>query len=207
MERGMPPSIRPDEFNTQAPANETDEMMTPSGTEEVVSQPLRTWTSSSFQVFLRQSYAIRSEICALVNGCQNITGFDQILPMADTLTQSLQQVQNWSKSHLGTSKHSIIVHVETSLRIILNQYLLLAHIPLAIQTRTTVTTAVCRRARLDTAAVILSQYRWLNQQRFVTESSCRVGLLYAAMNLCHELYLGFNNPCTYCPISRGCLHA
>ncbi|KAG8412737.1 hypothetical protein J3458_013178 [Metarhizium acridum] len=37
MERGMPPSIRQDEFNTQAPVNEDGEVMTLSGTQEVTS--------------------------------------------------------------------------------------------------------------------------------------------------------------------------
>ncbi|EXU99401.1 Zn(2)-Cys(6) zinc finger domain protein [Metarhizium robertsii] len=193
MERGMPPSIRQDEFNTRAPANENEEVLTPSSTQEVTSQPLCSWTSSSFQVLLRQSYATRSEICAMVNGCQNNAEMDRILAFADSLTQSLQKVPGWSKSHVGTPKHSVMVHLEILLSIILNQYLLLVHVPAAIQTPPTATSAVCRRARLDTAVMILSQYRSLNQQRLVTETACRVGLLFAAMNLCHELYLGFND--------------
>ncbi|KND91084.1 putative transcriptional regulatory protein, partial [Tolypocladium ophioglossoides CBS 100239] len=194
IERGMPPSIKRSDFSTRMPLNADDDAMQESTEEVPTCQPLSTWTNTSFQVILHRSFATRLDVCSLVNGPQDQADFDQVLRLGDMLVQALRELPAWHSYHTNPRERRTILYVEAMLRTILNQYILLLHIPWAIKTPTTSTSEISRRARLDAAAAILNYTRRLVEGAIVPEPGCRIGLVLAALNICHELYL--NSQCS-----------
>ena len=199
IERGMPPSIKHDDFNIQMPSNQSDEAIALTSKSTATSHPTNNWTTSSFQVALHQSYQTRSDICAWANGCKGHEDFDRISTLGENLTTALLNLPTWSKSNHDSPRKLTLTYLETTLKIILNQYLLLIYIPPAIQTAPSASKAIYRRGRLDASVAILSHYRTMTQRQLVTGQVCRIGLNLAAMNLCHELYLSAQDTCEYRP--------
>ncbi|KAK6369269.1 hypothetical protein LTS17_009609 [Exophiala oligosperma] len=192
IDRGMTPSIRPGDFNTNVPLNVEDEAIQDSTEEMFAPLPLDTWTTTSCQVLLYQSFMARLEVCCLVNGSQDRDMFDEALQLSDKLARALQEIPAWRGTGHSLQDLQTITYVRGVVSIVLNLFLVVLHVPMAIKTPPTWKVHVSRRARLDAALGILIHHRRLVDDGIVPDCACRPGLVLGALNLCHELYLSWN---------------
>ncbi len=104
-ERGMPPSIKPGDFNAHQPLHIDDNEIQESTTELPSEQPLSTWTRTSFQVLLQRSFSTRLEVCSLVNRSRDQADFEQVIRLAEELTQALADIPAWTVSAADPRDH------------------------------------------------------------------------------------------------------
>ena len=192
-ERGMPPSIKTGDYNTNLPLHIEDDAICETATQPPQQQPLTTWTQTSFQVIFHQSFFIRLKVCSFINSPQDHphdqADFDHFIRLAEDLAQAIVDLPNWNTTSADFRQRQITTYVERMLSMLLNQYVLILHMPWAIQKSPHFRSRISRNARLDASLVILQQYRRLADDEIIPESACRNGLVLAALNLCHELYL------------------
>jgi hypothetical protein len=191
VERGMPPSIRAEDFNIISPLNIDDDKLQESGQDFLESMPLATFTEASFQVHMYRSLPIRLKVCAFVNGCTEQNDFDRVLHLGEGLEKALQDIPEWSNFRDNPRQQQTMLYVKRLLNIYLHQYALLLHIQFAIQATPSFKSTICRRARLDASLKALDHYQKLIQDGNVPEQACKPGLVLAALSICHEIYTTF----------------
>ncbi|KAI3196141.1 transcriptional regulator family: Fungal Specific TF [Penicillium roqueforti] len=191
VERGMPLSVGMEDFNIKSPLNINDDELQKSGQDPLEGMPLATFTDTSFQAHMYRSLPVRLKICALVNGCREQDDFDRVLHLGEEIEEALHDIPEWKNPQNNPRQQQTTMYVKRLLSIHLYQYTLLLHIQFAIQTRPSFKSAVCRRARLEASSKILDHYQKLIHDEKVPEQACRIGLLLAALNICHEIYINF----------------
>ncbi|KGO77896.1 Transcription factor, fungi [Penicillium italicum] len=191
VERGMPPSVGIEDFNIISPLNIDDAKLQESGQDPLIGMPLATLTDTSFQALLYRSLAVRLKICAFVNGCREQDDFEQVLHLGEELEEALQGIPEWNNPQDNPRQQQTTMYVKRSLSIYLHQYTLLLHIRFAIQSPPSFKSTICRRARLEASLKVLDHHQRLIHDENVPEQACRTGLVLAALNICHEIYLNF----------------
>ncbi|KIW19545.1 hypothetical protein PV08_00117 [Exophiala spinifera] len=194
IERGMPPSLRTSDFNVHAPLHLEDEALRDSiDGMPPAPQLLDTWSTCSCQVLLSRTFVARLEICSLINGSQDRDVSDEVLQLSDTLIRALQEIPAWRDTGRSPRDQQTVTYVRSAVAVILDQYLIVLHVPMAIQSPPTWKTHVSRLARLDAATGILMHHRRLVDDGILSECAYQHGLVLGALNLCHELYLSWTN--------------
>ncbi|KAK9858367.1 hypothetical protein MYU51_019431 [Penicillium brevicompactum] len=168
VERGMPPSVRPEDFNIISPLNVDDDSLQQSNRDPLEGVTLAKLTDTSFQAIMYRSLNLRLRICALVNGCHDQEDFDQVLNFEEEFEKALQDIPEWNDPQGNPRQQQACSYVNKLLKIHIHQYKILLHIPFSIQTPPSFKSAICRRAR--------------------------TGILLASLNLCHEIYTNVG-PC------------
>ncbi|KAJ5108443.1 hypothetical protein N7456_005118 [Penicillium angulare] len=191
VDRGMTPNIRMEDFNIKSPLNIEDNKLQSLSQETLEGMPLATFTETSFQVHMYRSLSVRLEICALVNGCCDQDDFERVLRLEEELGEALRDIPEWDNPRCNPRQKQLTMYVKRSLSIYLHQYKLLLHIRFAIQGSPSSKSTICRRARLEAALMVLDNHQKLISETNVPEQACRTGLLLAAVNICHEIYMNF----------------
>ncbi|KIW40829.1 uncharacterized protein PV06_08000 [Exophiala oligosperma] len=115
LERGMPPSIREEDFNSRPPLNINDEAIHENTKESPTPMPLDFLTDTSFQASMYRSLGLRLRVCALINNKQARTAeslFREALEIDEEITRALMAIPTtWirtlKKGKTGSSdKHS-----------------------------------------------------------------------------------------------------
>ncbi|CAI7644565.1 unnamed protein product [Penicillium discolor] len=96
VERGMPPSVRMEDFNIKSPLNLDHDKLQESGQNPLEGMPLATFTDTSFQVHMYRSLHVRLKVCAFVNGCGDQDDFDRVLRLGEELEEALQDIPEWN---------------------------------------------------------------------------------------------------------------
>ncbi|CAI7579583.1 unnamed protein product [Penicillium palitans] len=96
VERGMPPSVRMEDFNIKSPLNIDDDKLQESGQDPLEGMPLATFTDTSFQAHMYRSLSVRLKVCAFVNGCGEQDDFDRVLQLGEELEEVLQDIPEWN---------------------------------------------------------------------------------------------------------------
>ncbi|KAJ5771357.1 transcriptional regulator family: Fungal Specific TF [Penicillium nucicola] len=172
VERGMPPSIGIEDFNIISPLNIDDELFQESSQAPLQGLPLTTLTDTTFQAVMYRSLAVRFRICAFVNGCREQDDFDRVLHLGEELEEALQHLPDWSNPRDNPRRQQ-------------------TKIQFAIQAPPSSKSTICRRARLEASLKVLDHHQKLLHDEKVPEQACRTGLLLAALNICHEIYIHF----------------
>lgn len=188
VERGMPPSLRPEDFNITSPLNVDDDSLQNSDQHTLEGLPLNKLTDTSFQAIMYRSLSLRLRICAVVNGCNDQDDFDQVLNFEEELEKTLQDIPEWNNPHDNPRQQQTCLYVNKLLKIHIHQYTILLHIPLSIQTPPSFKSTICRRARLDASLKLLDHHQSLIHAGNIPSQACRTGILLAALNICHEIY-------------------
>ncbi|KAJ5778412.1 hypothetical protein N7520_001658 [Penicillium odoratum] len=191
VERGMPPSVGVEDFNILPPLNIDDETFQESSQHSLEGLPLATLTHTTFQAIMYRSLSVRLRICAFVNGCREQDDFDRVLRLEEELGEALQDIPEWNNLRDDPRRQQTKIYVKRSLNIYLHQYKILLHIQFAIQAPPSFKSLICRRERLDASLNIVDRHQKLVQDEIVPEQACRTGLILAALNICHELYISF----------------
>ncbi|KAI5460163.1 hypothetical protein BGZ63DRAFT_465563 [Mariannaea sp. PMI_226] len=191
IERGMPTNVRIGDFNTISPLNIDDDKLPNSIQDSPKDVPLTTLTNTSFQVLLYRSLPVRLKICAFVNGCCEQDDFDQVLQLEGELGQALQDIPEWTNPQADPRQQQTAMYLASLLRIVLHQYAIVLHIQFSIQVPPSSKSAICRRARLEASMKILDLHQKLLYDEIIPAQACRTGLVLAALNICHEIYMNF----------------
>ncbi|KAJ5887683.1 hypothetical protein N7495_007724 [Penicillium taxi] len=98
IERGMPPSVRTEDFNIMSPLNIDDANLQELGEDPLKGMPLTTLTNTSFQALLYHSLTVRLKICAFVNGSREKSeksDFDRVLQLEEELEEAFRVIPEW----------------------------------------------------------------------------------------------------------------
>ncbi|KAF5249749.1 hypothetical protein FANTH_5057 [Fusarium anthophilum] len=198
IERGMPPSVRIGDFNIKTPLNIDDEsleesMQSPPTGMSITTLTITTLTNTSFQALLYRSLPVRLRICALVNGSCEEVDFDKVLELEEELGQALRDIPAWDDTHADPRQRQTATYIKSMLGIVLYQYMLLLHFHFLAQNLSSSKVLICRRARLEASMKILDYYQRLLNDEALPGQACRTGLILAALNICHEMYLNLGS--------------
>lgn len=189
VERGMPPSVKYSDFSVEPPLHINDDQLQESIKDSPTQVPLTTWTDSSFQVLLRRSLKARLEICTFINEGLERDDLDKIQVLGQQLSSALSEIPDWNNPLAGPREQQTVTYVKRMLSVYVQQYMILLHIPFAIHSEESYHSAVCRRARLDSAVIIIDHYTKLIEAQILPAVGCKTSLVLAAINICHEIYV------------------
>lgn len=191
VERGMPPNIGVEDFHLKSPLNIDDKSLQElrdSDNDLPEEMPNDVLTDTFFQSQLCSSLAVRLEICASVNSCREQDDFDRVLVFGQKLEEEVQSIPERNDAGNDPRQQQKAMYVKRLLLIHLYQYMLLLYFQFAVQAPPSFKSNICRRARLEASLKLLDHYQSLIQEEKVPEQACRVGLILAALNICHEIY-------------------
>jgi hypothetical protein len=190
MDRGIPPSLREDDFNTRPPMNLDDDALQQPAREPSTVPSLDNLTETSFQAIAYRSVGVRLRICALINNSHATTieaRFSEALQLADEVTDAVAAIPStWVNTAADGWRTQRPLYLKTMLELLLRQYLLMLYMPFAGRGNRYVH---ARRARLEVAIRMLSQYKILIDHGILPPSACSHAPFQAALTICHELYL------------------
>ncbi|KAF4341809.1 hypothetical protein FBEOM_4266 [Fusarium beomiforme] len=137
IERGMPTSVRIEDFNIKCPLNIDDKTLQESMRELPTGMSVSTLTNSSFQSLLYRSLPTRMKIYAFINGCFEQEDFDRILQLEEELGQALRDIPTWDNSQADPRQHQTATYIKNTLGIMLHQRV--AHESEVLDQSTTIT--------------------------------------------------------------------
>lgn len=192
MERGMPPTLRKEDFNTRPPLNINDDAVQEAAEEPPTQMPLECLTDTSFQAIAYHSVGLRLRICALINNSHVKTvesHFSEALAMDEEIMQALMAIPTtWVSTAVDELRTQRPLYLRTMLDLLLRQQLILLHMPFATLSEHNARFGHSRRARLEAATSILSQFKMLVDYGIFPPSGCNNFQFQAALTICHELY-------------------
>ncbi|PYI35278.1 hypothetical protein BP00DRAFT_480459 [Aspergillus indologenus CBS 114.80] len=194
VERGMPPSLRPNDFSTHRPLHINDDQIHESLENGGVALPMETMSDTSFQVIMLKSLPTRLAVCSYVNGYNVAKEFEQVQELAEALHNAIRDIPDWKSRAADPRQERLAVYLSTLLKIYLCQYSLLLYAKFGCQSPDSFQSAICRRARLDASTTILEWYQRLVEDDIVPKHAYQAGLMVAALNVCHEIYLSHGLP-------------
>ncbi|PYH40454.1 uncharacterized protein BP01DRAFT_395851 [Aspergillus saccharolyticus JOP 1030-1] len=191
LERGMPPTIRPGDFSTRMPLHVDDGEVLETPDDPQSATPLDTLTDCSFQNAFWQSMPTRCAICTYVNGCDGDIGFERVQELGEGLYKAIRDIPEWNTTGSDLPRRRTAMYLRTMLKIYLCQYSLLLYTKFTCQSPDSFQSSICRRARLEASTTIVECYRKLIVDEILERHACRTGLMVAALNICHEIYLSY----------------
>ncbi|PYI21641.1 hypothetical protein BO99DRAFT_327493 [Aspergillus violaceofuscus CBS 115571] len=189
VERGMPPSLRMNDFSTHRPLHINDDQIHESLENGGVDLPMEAMSDTSFQVIMLKSLPTRLAICSYVNGYDVAIEFEQVQELAEALHNAIRDIPDWKGRAADPRQERLAMYLSTLLKVYLCQYSLLLYAKFGCQSPDSFQSAICRRARLDASTTILECYQRLVDDGIVPKHACQTGLMVAALDLCHEIYL------------------
>ena len=171
VERGMPPNIGIEDFHLISPLNIDDknlQELRDSDIDPPQEMPNDVLSDTYFQSQLCSSLTVRLEICASVNSCREQDDFDRVLLFGQKLEEEVQIISERNHPENSPRQQQTAMYVKRLLLIHLHQYMLLLYFQFAVQ-------------ELDSTFPLIHEEQ-------VPEQACRVGLVLAALNICHEIY-------------------
>ncbi|RAL08477.1 uncharacterized protein BO97DRAFT_460500 [Aspergillus homomorphus CBS 101889] len=189
IERGMPPTVRVNDFSIRSPLHVNDDKLHESLHDPDLVMPLETLTDTTFQVALFRSLSARLEICAYVNGYDVMLDFDRVVELDESLYNALRDIPEWNSPAADPRQQKSALYLKKMLQIHLSQFSLFLHTKFVCQSSPSSRSAISRRSRLDASAAILDCYQNLIKGNILERHACSAGLMVAALNICHEIYL------------------
>ncbi|KAK6066822.1 transcriptional regulatory protein [Seiridium cupressi] len=187
-DRGMPPSVRSEDFDNLLPSNIDDHPVRNKGDELGVLQPRNVRTSSSFQCVTSQSLSTRLKICAMVNGPETNMRYDEVLRLDGEIAKCVQEISSWSFgcSVEPTEEETFL---DSLLYLIIQNWCIILHTPFAYKSRQDSAYVNSRRARLEAATSVLCHHQAIFRTGDNTLVFFEQGAPRAALAICHELYM------------------
>ncbi|KAK2759391.1 hypothetical protein FQN54_002869 [Arachnomyces sp. PD_36] len=201
LDRGMPPTVRQDEFDCAMPANVNDEDIKE---EEELPQslPSNVATDSSFQVALARSLPLRLKICALVNAPTIRVSYEDLHWLEGEVMRYLSHVPDWQPP-IGTSpkpqqrqqfllwRTLIETKLEQTLLSLLSSVTPEASMSFAQSSRTRLeiaTNILCQQQRLLSDINDSGNSNGFADSKLATLYPLTIAPLQAALVICHHLY-------------------
>ncbi|KAK9776282.1 putative Zn(2)-C6 fungal-type domain-containing protein [Seiridium cardinale] len=187
-DRGMPPSVRSEDFDNLLPSNIDDQPVRNKGDELGVLRPRNVRTSSSFQCATSQSLSTRLKICAMVNGPETNMRYDEVLRLDGEIAKCVQEISSWSFgcSVEPTEEETFL---DSLVYLIIQNWCIILHTPFAYRSRQDSAYVNSRRARLEAATSVLCHHQAIFRTGDSTLVFFEQGAPRAALAICHELYM------------------
>ncbi|PYH40276.1 putative C6 transcription factor [Aspergillus saccharolyticus JOP 1030-1] len=176
LERGMPPSVQEDDYDTFPALNIDDADIHEDSTELPKEKPLEVLTDSSFQAVLSQSLPLRLKACALMHSPRISCRYEEIIRLDWELNRHLSRIPTWPTPEMDdfhrTSDRVVLIKALLTNKI--GHSLLSIHTPFAIEAPKEALFAPSARSRLEVASMILSTQRRLREMS-TPLSLCNMG--------------------------------
>ncbi|KAL1981751.1 hypothetical protein VTN96DRAFT_2178 [Rasamsonia emersonii] len=188
LDRGMPPTLQPSDFDTAPPLNINDDEVNENTVEAPRSRPLHEVTDSTFQCVLAQSLPLRLRICALMNSPVVSCSYEDIQRLEWELGRFHASLPTWPAASDSQLNHKLILW-RALLETKLGQGLLAIHTPFAIEANEDPLFEPSSRARLEVATVILSRQLRLHEISMrLSFSHLSDSTLQASLSILQHLY-------------------
>lgn len=152
LDSAMPPRISFDEFDTQPPANISDNEIDESTT-VLQSHPRDTYTSTSMQILLLDSLPIRLRVLQLLNGLHSELSYLDILALSAEITDAYRACSNFMKRH---DESGVTPFHRNLLYYLVRRFLIPLHCPFANKARTNPLFHYSLKVSLDASMAIIS---------------------------------------------------
>jgi hypothetical protein len=162
LDRGMPPSLQPSDFDTAPPLNINDNELHENTIDTPRSRLLQEITDTTYQVVLAQSLPLRLKICCLMNSPIVSCSYEDIQKLEWELGRFQASLPIWPTAPDAQTNHKLILW-RALLETKLGQGLLAIHTPFAIESNEDPLFEPSSRARLEVATVILSRQLRLHE--------------------------------------------
>lgn len=157
LDRGMPPTLRPSDFDTLPPLNINDDTISEGIVELPRSQPLHELTDTTYQYVLAQSLPLRLKICALMNSPIISCSYVDIQRLDWELRRFQSSLPSWPTPPDNTAANAKSLFCRAVLETKLDQALLALHTPFAVEANDDPLFEPSSRARLDVAILLVSR--------------------------------------------------
>lgn len=157
LDRGMPPTLRPSDFDTLPPLNINDDAISEGIAELPRSQPLHELTDTTYQCVLAQSLPLRLKICALMNSPVISCSYVDIQRLDWELRRFQSSLPSWPTASDSTVANAKSIFCKAVLETKLDQALLALHTPFAVEAHDDPLFEPSSRARLDVAILLVSR--------------------------------------------------
>ncbi|GAB1317191.1 hypothetical protein MFIFM68171_07401 [Madurella fahalii] len=134
LDTAMPPRISLDEFDTLPPSNvNDDELHEGMSMVDLVADPRTACTSTSLQLLLMDSFAVRLRILSLLNRLNSEIPYSEVLSLSSEITDACSTASAFALRHSGL----VTPFHKNMLDYLVRRFLIPLHCPFAIQARTT----------------------------------------------------------------------
>lgn len=153
LDSAMPPRISFDEFDTEAPSNNSDNEMDGS-TAALQPHPKGTYTETSTQLLLLDSLPIRLRVLQLLTGLHSELSFSDVLSLSAELTDAYRACGSFIAEN---EKSGVVAAFQRNmLHYLVHRFMIPLHYPFASKARTNPVFHYSLKASLDAAMVIVS---------------------------------------------------
>jgi hypothetical protein len=190
LDRGMPPNVHPQDYDTVSPLNINDDEISENTVDLPRSRPVEEMTDCSFQVLSLRSLPLRLKICSVMNAPLITCTYDEIQRYEWEIVSFRDQIPEWARAGLENPNvgHKVLLG-QSLLESKFSQILLAMNTPLAVKASEEPMFAPSSRMRLQVATAVLARHHRLH------EISTRLALcqysdliIQACLSILHDMY-------------------
>lgn len=185
IDSAMPPRISLDEYDTEAPSNYNDDFLGDS-TNPDEAHPRSTYTSTSLQLLLQDSFSARLRILQSLNGLRSELSYLEVLELSSQITTACQECH----AFLGKNQESGVNAFHRNLiDFLLRRFMIPLHCPYATKARSNPLFYYSLKVSLETAIAIVSpeEDEGFSRLMALAGGMFREGLRYASAIIALEL--------------------
>ncbi|OQE18755.1 hypothetical protein PENSTE_c017G03406 [Penicillium steckii] len=191
IDRGMPSALAGVSSDCATVRNINDEDLTDENYGEVQSNDWNSYTQCSYIHVSASSFALRASLNSLVNNLGPPLQWEQVIECEDLLKAELEKLPSWTRDTSGNQSERLPA---TLLRIQLEQFLILLHMPFARKMGSSSRCAVSRMICFQAARRILEQVQCLKDHAYFLVILLRQDYFRAALAVCHSGYMASTDP-------------
>ncbi|KAF1993972.1 hypothetical protein P154DRAFT_47270 [Amniculicola lignicola CBS 123094] len=191
LDSGLPPRLSLDDFDTCAPSNINDDEIDESST-TLPHHPIETFTTSSVQLFLLDSFPTRLQIVQTLNGLKPELSYPEVLVLSDRLTAACKATTEFTRRITPAKLSPFNRNI---LDFLTRRFLIPLHCPFATQVRTNPMFYYSLKTSLDAAIALVSLEPDEDFRTFMvlTGGSYREGMRCAATIISLEIIVQIEN--------------
>ncbi|KAE8153974.1 C6 transcription factor [Aspergillus avenaceus] len=192
LERGMPPSVQQEDYDTAPALNINDNELQEASEELPAERSPNEMTDMSFQFILTQSLPLRLKACKLMHSPRISCCYEEIQRMDWELNRYLSKIPSWSAVEgEDLQTHHKVILIKSLLQSKIGHTLLSVHTPFAIEAPRESLFAPSARARMDVATMILSMQRRMHEtSRQLSLSNLGDWTMQSYLTICQLLHAG-----------------
>jgi hypothetical protein len=149
----MPPLISMNDFDTEPPANINDTDINQGMRQAPISRDLTTYTQTSVQIIVLQSFRIRLELASIMTNFRTELSYDEVLRLHSEITNACRKAQSLK---IVSDNKSLTTLQYNYLDFVLHRPIITLHRSWAAQARTDPRFYFSRKVCLDTCLAIVS---------------------------------------------------
>ncbi|KIX02857.1 uncharacterized protein Z518_08800 [Rhinocladiella mackenziei CBS 650.93] len=186
LDRGMGASLGPFDWDTLAPLNIHDEDFDPSTEKMPPARPITEFTRTSFLCLAQQHLPLRLEMLSRINSIRVTLESETAVELDQRIRQLLDNLPKWSNNAAQAMSQALS-------ELLLYEFLLLVHQPLAAQAGAQARHFYSRAALRNAALATIKTYTKMRPSTSSTLTSLRDDLFRAGLSLCHDIVVSVSS--------------